>query len=39
LGKLGKGQPDSSIIPPISVLIVDGTDFKFTPHCPPNRVY
>lgn len=28
LGKAGKGQPDSSIIPPISVLIVDGMGFK-----------
>lgn len=29
-GKAGKGQPDSSIIPPISVLIVDGMDLKNT---------
>ena len=28
-GKGGKGQPDSSIIPPISVLIVDGMNFRF----------
>jgi osomolarity two-component system response regulator SSK1 len=37
-GKMGKGQPDSSIIPPISVLIVDGMDFKHPQNLPTNRL-